>query len=189
MFSFSSARTSWRLGMLMWRHCDTTRIIATEAVAQTENGSTTAPEVGAMLGGAAVPEVFDVVMETAPPENREQNRSEAMVTNISLKNPKQRLVGGCVAGQSEDRFEDSSRHGFEDGNFHYSDVIMSTMTSQIISLIIVHSTVYSGTDQRKHQSSASLAFARGDQRWSVNSPHKGPVTRKMFPFDDVIMTQ
>ena len=44
-----------------------------------------------------------------------------------------------------------------------------------------------GTDQRKHQSSALLAFVRGIHRWPVNSPHKGPVTRKMFPFDDVIM--
>ena len=35
--------------------------------------------------------------------------------------------------------------------------------------------------------SASLAFARGIHRWPVNSPHKGPVTRKMVPFDDVIM--
>ena len=49
------------------------------------------------------------------------------------------------------------------------------------------STVCSGADQRKHQSSASLAFVRGIHRWPVNSPHKGPVTRKMFPFDDVIM--
>ena len=47
--------------------------------------------------------------------------------------------------------------------------------------------MYSDADQRKHQSSASLAFARGIHRWPVNSPHKGPVTRKMFPFDDVIM--
>ena len=44
-----------------------------------------------------------------------------------------------------------------------------------------------GADQRKHQSSTSLAFARGIHRWPVNSPHKRPVTRKMFPFDDVIM--
>ena len=44
-----------------------------------------------------------------------------------------------------------------------------------------------GADQRKHQSSASPAFVRGIHRWSVNSPHKRPVTRKMFPFDDVIM--
>ena len=51
-----------------------------------------------------------------------------------------------------------------------------------------YSTVYSGADQRKHQSSASLAFVWGIDRWPVNSPHKGPVTRKMFPFDDVIMT-
>ena len=72
-------------------------------------------------------------------------------------------------------------------NFHYSDVIMSTMASQITSLTIVYSTVYSGTDQRKHQNSASFAFVRGIHRWPVNSRHKWPVTRKMFPFDDVIM--
>ena len=64
---------------------------------------------------------------------------------------------------------------------------MGTMASQITSLTIVYSTVYSGADQRKHQSSASLAFVRGIHRWPVNSPHKWPVTRKMFPFDDVIM--
>ena len=40
---------------------------------------------------------------------------------------------------------------------------------------------------KNHQSSASLAFARGIHRSPVNSPHKWPVTRKMFPFDDVIM--
>ena len=51
----------------------------------------------------------------------------------------------------------------------------------------VYSTVYSGADQRKHQSSASLTFVQGIHRWPVNSPHKGPVTRKMFSFDDVIM--
>ena len=58
---------------------------------------------------------------------------------------------------------------------------MGAMVSQITSLTMVYSTVYSHTDQRKHQSSASLAFA-------VNSPYKWPVTRKMFPFDDVIMS-
>ena len=51
------------------------------------------------------------------------------------------------------------------------DVKMTTMASQITSLTVVYSTVYSGAGQRKYQS----------------SPHKGPVTRKMFPFDDVIM--
>ena len=63
---------------------------------------------------------------------------------------------------------------------HYSDVILGAMSSQIPSLTIVYSTVYSGADQRKHQSFASLAFV-----WGI---HRGPVTRKMFPFDDVIMT-
>ena len=52
---------------------------------------------------------------------------------------------------------------------------------------IVYSTVYSGADQSKHQSSASLAFVWGIHRGQVNSPHKLPVTRKMFPFDDIIM--
>ena len=70
---------------------------------------------------------------------------------------------------------------------HLGDVIMSAMASQITSLMNVYSTVYSGADQRKHQSSASLAFVMGIHRWPVNSPHKGPVTRKMFPFDDVIL--
>ena len=72
-------------------------------------------------------------------------------------------------------------------NYHYGDVIMSVIASLITSLAIVYSSVYSGADQRKHQSSASLAFVRGIHRRPVNSPHKGPVTRTMFPFDDVIM--
>ena len=57
---------------------------------------------------------------------------------------------------------------------------MNAMASQIISLTIVCLTVYSGADQRKHQSSASLAFVWGIHLWPVNSPHKGPVTRKYF---------
>ena len=56
---------------------------------------------------------------------------------------------------------------------------MGTIASQITSLTIVYLPVYSDADQRKHQSSTSLAFVRGI--------HKGPVMRKMFPFDDVIM--
>ena len=59
--------------------------------------------------------------------------------------------------------------------------------SQITNLTIVYSTVYSDADQRKQQSSASMAFVRGIHRGPVNSPHKWPVTRKMFPFDGVIM--
>ena len=63
---------------------------------------------------------------------------------------------------------------------HYGDVIMGTIASQITSLTIVYSTVYSDADQRKHQSSASLAFVRGIHRGPVNSPHKWPVARKCF---------
>ena len=70
---------------------------------------------------------------------------------------------------------------------HYDDVRMGAIASQITSLTIVYSIVYSDADQRKHQSSASLAFVRGIHRWPVNFPHKWPVTRKMFPLDDVIM--
>ena len=70
---------------------------------------------------------------------------------------------------------------------HYGDIIMSAMASQITGVSMICSTVCSGADQRMHQSSASLAFERGIHRWPVNSPHKRPVTRKMFPFDDVIM--
>ena len=66
---------------------------------------------------------------------------------------------------------------------------MGTMVSQITSLTIVYSTVYSDADQRKHQISTSLAFVRGIHRSLVNSPHKWPVMQKMFPFDDAIMPQ
>ena len=65
---------------------------------------------------------------------------------------------------------------------HCNDVIMSSLASQITHLTIVNSTVYSRAGQRKHQSSASLAFVWGIHRWPTNSLHKGPVTRKMFPF-------
>ena len=70
---------------------------------------------------------------------------------------------------------------------HYNDVIMGTIAPLITSLMIVCSNVYSDADQRKHQSSASLAFVWGIHRGPVNSPHKWPVMQKMFPFDDVIM--
>ena len=71
--------------------------------------------------------------------------------------------------------------------YHFNDIIISAMASRITSLTIVYSTIHSGEDQRKHQSPASLAFVRRIHRWLVNSPHKGPVTRKTFPFDDVLM--
>ena len=65
-------------------------------------------------------------------------------------------------------------------HFHHHDVIMSAPASQIAGVTSVYSTVCLSADQRKHQSSASLAFMRGIHRWPVNSPHKGPVTRKCF---------
>ena len=69
---------------------------------------------------------------------------------------------------------------------HYIEVIISTMASEITGVPIVYSTVGSGKNERKHQISVSLAFVWEIHRWPVNSLHKGPVTRKMFPFDDVI---
>ena len=63
---------------------------------------------------------------------------------------------------------------------------MSAMASHIAGVSSVRSTVCSGADQRKHQSSASLAIVRGIHRWPVDSFHKGSITWKMFPFDDVI---
>ena len=66
---------------------------------------------------------------------------------------------------------------------------MSAKASQITSLTIVYSSIYSGVDKRKHQSSASLYFMRGIHLWPVNSPHKGQVTRKVFSFDDVVMIE
>ena len=66
------------------------------------------------------------------------------------------------------------------GHYNDMDIIMSTMASHITSLTIVYSSVYSGADQRKHQSSASLAFVRGIYRSPVNSPHKGQWRGKCF---------
>ena len=73
--------------------------------------------------------------------------------------------------------------------FHYSDIMMSAMPSQIIDASIVCSTVPSGVDQRNYQSSPSLAFVRGIHRLPVDSLHKGPLTRKIIPFDEVIMLE
>ena len=64
---------------------------------------------------------------------------------------------------------------------------MGAMASHFTSLTVVYSSVYSGADQTEHQSSLSLAFVGGIHRWPVNSPHKWPLTQRVFPFDDVIM--
>ena len=118
-------------------------------------------------------------------------------TVFALKYPKNITTALHVFIDITDKFHygnfqgsDSVFGGFLQSNTslkHYSEFIMGIMASQIISLSIVYSTVCSGTDHRKHQNSASLAFVRGIHRGPVNSPHKRPVTRKMSPFDDVIM--
>ena len=99
--------------------------------------------------------------------------THASSASLALCEGNQSVTGGLPSQKASDA--------------HYNDVIMKAIASQITSLTIVYSSVYSGADQRKHQSSASLAFVWGIHRGPVNSPHKGPVTRKMFPFDDVIM--
>ena len=75
---------------------------------------------------------------------------------------------------------------FQIPNIRYSDVIMSAIVSQITGVSMVCSTVSSGADQRKHQTSASLVFVRRIERWPVNFPYKETVIRKKFIFDDVI---
>ena len=83
--------------------------------------------------------------------------------------------------------DQSSRITWLWNHMHYTYLIMGALASQITSLTSVYSTVYSDADQRKHQSFVSLALVWGIHRGPVNSPHKWPITRKMFPFDDVII--
>ena len=70
---------------------------------------------------------------------------------------------------------------------HYSDVIMSVTASQTTGVSIVFLAVCPSADQRKRQSSASLAFWVGNPPVTGGFSHKGLVTGKMFPFDDVLM--
>ena len=71
--------------------------------------------------------------------------------------------------------------------YHYSDVIMGAVASQITGVSIIYSDVCSGAYQSKHQSATSLAFVLGIHKWLANSLHKGPLTRKIFRFDGIIM--
>ena len=73
----------------------------------------------------------------------------------------------------------ATRLNFYTDRHHYIDVRMSAVTSKITSLTIVYS-IYSGADERKHQTAASLALVMGIHRWPMDSPHKGPVKRKKF---------
>ena len=76
----------------------------------------------------------------------------------------------------------------ENDFLYYSDVMMSMMAFQITSLTIIYSIVDSYADQRKTSKLRVTGFVRGIHRWPVNSPHKWPVTRKIFAFDAVIMS-
>ena len=68
---------------------------------------------------------------------------------------------------------------------HYNDAIMTVSNHQPHHCLLKR--LFRHRSKKTLKLSASLAFVRGIHWWSVNSPHKGPVTRKMFPFDDVIM--
>ena len=80
--------------------------------------------------------------------------------------PKRSLIGLCCNHTRSDTPGPLSIHMYE--SFHYNGVTMSAMASQITSLTIVYSTIYSGADQRKHQSSASLTFVTGIHRWPMS---------------------
>ena len=81
-----------------------------------------------------------------------------------------------------------NHYWFRGYHMHYCDVIMDVSIG--VSNHQPHGcllAVYSDAVRRKHQNTASMAFVRGIHRGPVNSTHKCPVTRKMFPFDVVIM--
>ena len=94
---------------------------------------------------------------------------------------------GHTHTQTDAGNDNTRRPKLASGNYHYSDVMMSAMASQITGVSIVCPTVCSGGDQRKHRSSACLSFVSGINRWPMDFPHKWPVTRKMLPFDGIIM--
>ena len=120
--------------------------------------------------------LHDEIVNYVRDSRNENSGNESTITIISMIKP--HLVGWWVVVTHHIvRWQEYT---------HCSDVIMGAMASQITSIAIVYSTVYSDADQRKHQRAASLASVRGIHRWPVNSPHKWLVTRKIFPFDDVI---
>ena len=73
---------------------------------------------------------------------------------------------------------------------HCSDVIMGTVATQITSQPasrLFSQPFIQAQIKENTKVPRNWPFVRGIHRWPVNSPHKGPVTRKLFPFDDVIM--
>ena len=102
------------------------------------------------------------------------------------------LPSGCSVATTKTKHSitDIFRELTDDQWFHYCDLIMSAMASQITSLTIVYSTFYSDADQRSKKTSklCVTGLCAGNSPVTGEFPHKWPVTRKMFPFDDVIMS-
>ena len=105
--------------------------------------------------------------------------------SLALNELTHNALNTSVGGQHRFAISIICRHWC--GAYHYSYVIMSVLASQITTVSSVCPTVCSGVHQRKYQSVASHAFVRRTHRWPVDSAHKGPTTRRMFPFDDVVM--
>ena len=72
-----------------------------------------------------------------------------------------RIPAACATRNFTFLVRDPCVLSVEMGVYHYSDVIMDAMASETTSLTVVYLTVYTGVDQRKHQSSASPAFLLG----------------------------
>ena len=89
----------------------------------------------------------------------------------------------CLFWGIEERGE--CLHWSDTGPQHYNDVIMGAMASQITSMFT--QPFIQGRRSKKTSKLRVTGLCVGIRRWPVNSPHKWPVTRKMFPFDDVIM--
>ena len=111
--------------------------------------------------------------------------SQNQFMSLWYKSGKKSFVLGWVLKRPSEHNVSNVRKVVLSG-YHYNDVIMSAVAPQITSLTIIYWTGHSGVDQRKHQSSASLAFVWEftGHRWISRT--KG-VTRKIFPFDDGIM--
>ena len=111
------------------------------------------------------------------PRTKGQLRGECfhLMTSSCKQNE---FPGSTIDTITKQNFNGSNKDGSLP--FHYSDVIMSAMASQITAVSIVCTTVCTGTDQWKHRSSASPAFVRGIHRWPVNSTHKGQLRGKCF---------
>ena len=83
-------------------------------------------------------------------------------TLLYKENAFENVVSKMVAILSRPQYQGISGVIAKTVQIHYNDVRMTTMASQITSLVVGYSAVFSGADQRKHQSSASLAFV---DRW------------------------